>query len=333
MNELTHSVATDVANALHARRSVLTAAQFQGLSEMPPELEWFASIESEHTKRAYRNDLQGFMRFTGIVEPVDFRIVTRAHVLAWRRTLEEQGLAGATIRRKLAALASLYEFLCERNAVTHNPVKGVKRPKVDTYEGKTPALGDHQARELLEAPDTSTLKGLRDRAILTVLLFHAMRREELTKLRVKDYNVLRGGVHYLLVRGKGGKTRFIPTHPAAVGYIEDYLAKAGHGGDLDGPLFRPLINRMGKGIAAQSGLTANGVYRSVVKKYFSEMGLNQELFGPHALRATAATNALLNGADIAKVQEWLGHSNIQTTRIYDRRSTKPEDSPTWRVRY
>jgi site-specific recombinase XerD len=89
---------------------------------------------------------------------------TRAHVLAWRKPLEAQLLSGSTIRRKLAALASRYEFLCDRNAVTANPVKGVKRPRVDTYEGKTPALGDHQARDLLAKPSATTLKGLRDQA-------------------------------------------------------------------------------------------------------------------------------------------------------------------------
>ena len=66
-------------------------------------------------------------------------------------------------------------------------MKGVKRPSVESYEGKTPALGDHQARALLDAPDATTLKGKRDRAILATLLYHALRRDELCKLRVKDY--------------------------------------------------------------------------------------------------------------------------------------------------
>lgn len=313
------------------RVSLLTDAQFQGLANMPPELEWFASIESLNTRRAYKNDIAGFMAFVGIAAPEEFRIITRAHVLAWRKSLEAQLLSGATVRRKLAALASLYEFLCDRNAVTHNPVKGVKRPRVDTYEGKTPALGDHQARDLLAKPSTTTLKGLRDRAILSVLLFHALRREELTKLRVKDFNLQRGGVPHLLVRGKGGKNRYVPTHPATLGLITDYLAKAGHGEDLEGALFRPV--KSNRGGSLEAALTANGVYASVVCKYLGDIGIHQELFGPHALRATAATNALLHNADIAKVQEWLGHANIQTTRIYDRRAMRPEDSPTFVVRY
>lgn len=90
-------------------------------------------------------------------------------MLAWRRDLERRALAGATIRRKLAALSSLFEYLCETNAVLSNPVKGVKRPKMESSERKTPAIGDHQARALLNAPDGATLQGQRDRAILSTL--------------------------------------------------------------------------------------------------------------------------------------------------------------------
>lgn len=309
----------------------LSASEFQGLSDLPPEAEWFASIESSHTRRAYELDIKDFMHFAGISNPMMFRVVNRAHILAWRKSLEARELSGATIRRKLAALASMYEFLCDRNAVEQNPVKGVRRPKVDTYEGKTPALGDHQARELLEAPDISTLKGLRDRAILSVLLFHALRREELTKLKVKDYNTMRSGLPHLRVQGKGGKTRYLPTNPATLIHVTAYLEHAGHNLDSEGFLFRPVKNtRNGQ---LENSLTPHGVYEHVVKKYMRAIGLYGELLAPHALRATAATNALSHEADIAKVQEWLGHANIQTTRIYDRRTTRPEDSPTFKIRY
>src|SRR5204862_7144917 len=84
--------------------------------------------------------------------------------------------------------------LCEKNAVSHNPVKGVKRPKAESGEGKTPALGDHQARVLLTAPGDETVKEKRDRAILSMLLYHALRRDELCKLRVKDFRQSRRGV-------------------------------------------------------------------------------------------------------------------------------------------
>ena len=128
-----------------AERS-LTAARFQGLADVPSELEWFTNIDNKSTRRAYENALQDFMRFTGIEQPGKFRIVTRSHVIAWRDDLVRRALSGMTVRHRLAALSSLFEHLCESNAVTHNPAKGVKRPPVESYEGKTPALRDHQAR-------------------------------------------------------------------------------------------------------------------------------------------------------------------------------------------
>ncbi len=136
--------------------------------------------------------------------------MARGHVLAWRAELEKQGLAGSSIRRKLAALAYLYEYLCDSNAVTHNPVNGLKRLKVDTHKGKTPALGDAQARQLLDAHPADTLKGKRDRAILSVLLFHALRREELTHLLVKDFNHERRGVPHHACAWQRGQAALHP---------------------------------------------------------------------------------------------------------------------------
>ena len=132
---------------------------------------------------------------------------------------------------------------------------------------------------------------------------------------------------HLKVSGKGGKTRYLPLHPGTHGLINDYLDAAGHGVDDSGALFRPVRNnRTGR---LEDAITADGVYR-LVRGYSGQLGF---LIGAHALRATAATNALDHQADIAKVQEWLGHANIATTRIYDHRRTRPEDSPTFKVAY
>ena len=306
---------------------LLTAAAFHRLAEVPPEVEWFANLTNAQTRRAYDTAVQDFMRFAGLARAAEFRRVTRAHVIAWRDDLVRRGLGGGTVRHRLAALASLFDYLCERNAVTHNPVKGVQRPKADSGEGRTPALGDHQARALLAAPADDTLRSRRDRAILSTLLFHALRREELCKLRVRDVRHTRQGVPHLKVSGKGGKTRYVPLHPGTNALVHDYLDAAGHAADEAGALFRPLRNNrtgeLGKAI------TPDGVYK-LVKGYARRLGFD---IGVHALRATAATNALDHQADIAKVQEWLGHANIATTRIYDHRRTRAEDSPTFKVSY
>jgi integrase/recombinase XerD len=306
---------------------VLTAAEFQRLARVPPEVEWFANIRNASTRRAYEHAIKDFMMFTGIKRPEEFRTVTRAHVISWRDNLGDRTLGGTTIRHRLAALSSLFQYLCDENAVTHNPVKGVKRPKNESDEGKTPALGDQQARKLLMAPNEQSVKGVRDRAVLATLLYHALRREELCKLRVKDFKHERRGVAHLKVFGKGEKTRYVPLHPAASGLILEYLAAAGHGSDDTGALFRPVRNnRTGR---LHNAITPDGIYK-LVRKYSAALGFE---IGAHALRATAATNALDHEADIAKVQEWLGHANISTTRIYDHRKTRPEDSPTFKVSY
>ena len=223
--------------------------------------------------------------------------------------------------------------MCERNAVAGNPVDGVKRPGTHGSEGSTPALGDAQARQLLEAPPADTLKGMRDRAILATLLYHGLRREELCGLRVKDLQSRQGVMHWR-VHGKRAKIRYVPAHPASQRLVEAYLLAAGHGDDQDGPLFRPVKNnRSGEGL--DRALDPASIYRHVVRKYGLATGLEAEVSGlcVHSLRATAATNALEHDSDIAKVQEWLGHATISTTRLYDRRRSRPEDSPTFRVKY
>jgi integrase/recombinase XerD len=132
-------------------RRALTSAESE-LGDVPPETEWFANIDNAHTRRAYRNDLQEFMTFAGIRTPAELRLITRAHVIAWRKDLDARKLAPRSIRRKMSSLSSLYEFLTDNNAVATNPVKGVKRPKVDSYEGKTPAIADRVGHLAHRAP-------------------------------------------------------------------------------------------------------------------------------------------------------------------------------------
>jgi site-specific recombinase XerD len=313
-------------------KRTLTPAQYGELADVPPELEWLANITNKKTKRAYKIDVAEFSAFAGLNESAQLRTVTRAHVIAWRKDMEVRRLSPASIRRKLSALSSLFDYLCERNAVVGNPVDGVKRPLANGNEGSTPALGDAQARRLLDAPPDDTLKGVRDRAILATLLYHGIRREELCGLRLKDVQSRQGVIHFR-VKGKREKIRFVPVHPLAQRLIEEYLAVAKHGGKLDGPLFRPVKNnRTG---TLDRHLDPGSIYRNIVIKYGRSTGIDMQVNGlcVHSLRATAATNALSHESDIAKVQEWLGHANVSTTRLYDRRKSKPEDSPTFRVKY
>jgi len=249
--------------------------------------------------------------------------VTRAHVIAWRDDLKKRGLSATTIRRKLSALSALFAYMTERNSVLINPVDGVQRPKEGAHEGHTPALGDGQARRLLEAPDPETLKGRRDRALLSVFLFHGLRCGELARLKVEDLHE-RGGITFLRVHGKGSKIRYVPGHFHSLEAVRLYLEAAGHRENRKAPLFQSTRR--------ESPLTTRQIY-NLVRGYAAGIGIDAGAARPHALRATMATNALDHGADIAKVQEVLGHASISTTRLYDRRTTRPEDSPVFKVKF
>jgi hypothetical protein len=139
--------------------------------------------------------------------------------------------------------------------------------ETESAEGKTPAIGNHQARALCVAD-------------------------------IQE----RSGVKHLQVRGKGSKIRYVPLHPGAAAAIVAYLEAAGRGDDANRALFRPTSNNARSRTAS---ITPDGVYK-MLTSYAKALQIDVAGFGPHALRATAATNALDNGADIAKIQEWLG---------------------------
>ena len=307
-------------------RRMLTGSKFQQLAEVPPESEWFANIGNLNTRRAYEADLREFIGFAGIQSSDEFRLISRAHVLAWCADLNRRDLAGSTLRRKLAALSGLFEYLYERNAVAINPVNGVKRPQVKAHEGKTQPLGNAQTRLLLTLPAGDGLKPRRDRALLSVLFHHGLGRNEICSLAVSSV-FLRRSKPQLCVHGNSGKVRDIPLHSEAHKLLLEYLEASGHAHDKGGPLFRPIRNNRTQTV--DRPLSTDGVYK-IVRGYSAKLGIPSS---PRVARVTAATNALDNGTDIAKVQEWLGHAAITTTRVYDRRRRGSEESPPFKVSY
>ena len=165
------------------------------------------------------------------------------------------------------------------------------------------------------------MAGRPTRQIVLKILRHSI-------FRVKDFRHARRGVPHLKVSGKGEKTRYLPLHPGTNELIHDLPRGR-----------RPRRRRERRACSARSATTApagstrrsrptgsTGWCGGIQRRWVSRSA-------PHALRATAATNALDHQADIAKVQEWLGHANISTTRIYDPPKTRPEDSPTFKVNY
>lgn len=305
----------------------LTSAEFQQLASVPAAVEWFANIDNPRTRRAYQNDLEDFCSFVGLTGADEFRAVTRAHVLAWRAQLETRGLAGSHDPAQTGRAGQpVRSSPGEQCRCRWEPCAWGQATQDRNQRRKTPALGDDQAKRLLDAPDTETVKGVRDRAILAVLLYHGLRREEAARLTTSDL-VERRGIKHLRVHGKGKKIRFLPLHPVAAERIYAYLELDSARDTSSGPLFRSV-----RGKTTGAGVTANGLY-TVVAYWARVAGIEVDGLGVHGLRATAATNALDHDADIAKVQMWLGHANISTTRLYDRRGQRPEDSPTYKVKY
>ena len=321
--------------------SLLTHEAFHRLRDVPTVIEWLANIDNPKTRAAYKRDVGEFCRFVGIADtsPDTFRQVTRAHVIAWRDALRAedrfpQPCSGVTIRRKLAALSAFFKYLCDRHAVNENPVSGVKRPKISSSEGSTPAASDEQVKALLQAPPTDTLKGKRDRAILSTLAYHGLRESELCCLRVRDY-ARRAGVMQFTVHGKGSKVRYIPVHPATQELIHFYLEAAGHAEDLKGALFRPVRNNSSTS-GLNKALSPTAIYTNIIMHYAWQAGITNDTHGfcAHSMRVTFGTNAWEHGADIVDIQKTLGHANVATTRSYLRmRNENLVYSPVFKVGY
>lgn len=302
-------------------------------ASIPPREAWFAGIESDRNRRGYLRDVGEFMDHAGLAEPERLREAAPEQVEAWREALLARSLRPATVRRKLSALSSLFDELLARGAVRTNPVRGVGRPADDEGGHAAPVLTGEQARRLLDAPPAGTLKGLRDRAILAVMLRQGLSREELSGLGVGDLTAM-DGRPCLKVAGNRGRMRIAALHPETEQRIADYLHRAGHGRDASGPLFRPVANNRGGG-RLDRALDPGSVYSHVVRHHAERSGLAQEVEGlcAHSLRATAAATALHDGARPEAVRDWLGHATLAATLLYYRLPASDRIDPAFRISY
>ena len=300
------------------------------LAAVPEEEIWLASRKSPRTRRAYRNDVAHFMRTLNIKTPEELRRVDHRAVMAWERLMrEEQGSQASTVRRRLAALSSLFAHLVKFGVVENNPARDVERPAVNRREGMTLAFSQKQARSILDAPAANTLLCVRDRAILAVGLQVGFRRAEIAGLKVGDFHMNRGFDSLRVVR-KGGKKGSLAIHPQAAQRIRDYLELAKHGDDIEGPLFRPVRDNR-KGLESRRHLHPDVIDRAL-RKYARSIGLDRG-YSAHSMRATFITTALDNGASLEDVQSAAGHADPSTTKLYDRRGYNPEKSASFFANY
>jgi integrase/recombinase XerD len=311
-------------------RGSLQRLSIDQLASIPEEQVWLASRKSARTRRAYHNDVAHFMRTFNIQSPDELRKIDHRAVMAWEWLMrEEQGSQASTVRRRLAALSSLFAHLVKFGVVETNPARDVERPAINRREGMTLAFSQTQARKILDAPEPGTLRGVRDRAILAVGLQVGFRRAEIASLKVGDFHMNRG-YDALKVMRKGGKKGSLAIHPQAAQRIRDYLNLAGHGTDIDGPLFRPVKENR-KGQASRRHLDPIAVDR-ILRKYARSIGLDRG-YSAHSMRATFITTALDNGASLEDVQSAAGHADPSTTKLYDRRGYNPEKSASFFANY
>ena len=325
-----HSEASAALAPLPPASSALSA--FERLADIPEEDLWLQNQRSAHTRRAYKEDVLHFMRAFDIASREELRGTSRAAVIAWVRKMEHEEEKPRTICRRLSALSSLFKHLLEQHQVTHNPTEGVKRPSVSGETGVTAAFDESQARTLLDAPTTETVIGLRDRAILSILLQAGPRRAEVASMKVKDFHTNRGYLSLRYIR-KGGKQHSVTLHTQTAQRIQEYLAKAGHGEDVEGPLFRPVRTSWKKPDADMRRFLDPDMIDRIVRKYVKEALGHTRGFSAHSCRATFATTALENKCPLEDVQKTLGHVDSRTTKLYDKRGDNPERSATFFANY
>jgi integrase/recombinase XerD len=305
-------------------------ASLAGLSAIPEEDVWLTSQKSARTRRAYRQDVAHFMRRFGIETSEQLRQVDHRAVIAWERvTREHEGAAASTIRRRLAALSSLFKHLVRHGAAGRNPVVDVHWTSINREEGSTAAFSKVQARRLLDVPPDHTVAGLRDRAILSVGLQVGLRRAEIAALTVGDLHQNRG-LEALRLTRKGGRRDALAINPQTAARIRAYLELAGHGAEHGGPLFRPMRGNA-EAHDACGRMDPDAIDR-VLRKYAASIGLSRG-YSAHSMRATFITTALENGAQLEDVQKAAGHRDPSTTKLYDRRGYNPEKAASFFATY
>ena len=300
------------------------------LAQMPEDSLWLANFTSDKTRETYRQAILQFVKAAGLHNRDDFQHVSRAAVIAWRDQLMREGRSRRTVKNRLSALSSLFDHLTAHGVVEKNVVKEVDRPKLNSQTGVTPALSVDQARKLLDAPPKETLRGLRDRAILSVGLQVGPRRAEIAKLLVGDFHEEQGFPALMLNR-KGGADGSVVINPQTAQRIREYLEHAGHGQQVRGPLFRPIRVKNRYTEDPLRALAPREIWH-VFKRWSKAIGLDP-VYSSHSMRATCATRALENGASLEEVQRLLGHANPATTKLYDRRGYNPERSASFFATY
>ncbi|MCB9858807.1 MAG: tyrosine-type recombinase/integrase [Phycisphaerales bacterium] len=287
--------------------------------------EFFGGEENSHTERAYRHAILKFLAHCeslGIALPNVTPTVVKNYLKGLKaevRTRQGQPqkfkpASKPTKKLHLAGIRKFFDVCVVRHAIPLNPASSVRGPRHSVTQGKTPSLTVQQARDILAAIDTRTVTGLRDRAIIAIMLYTAVRAGAVSKLE-RGHFFSDGGQSMFRFHEKGGKVRDIPCRHDLEGFVQEYLAMAEPPESVS-PLFRTAVGRTNQ--LSDKGMTENDILR-MVKRRFRKTGLPAEHLTCHSFRATTITDLLDQGVPLEDVQYLAGHADPRTTRLYDRR--------------
>jgi site-specific recombinase XerD len=279
-------------------------------------VEFFAAaIRNRHTRTSY---LQAVRQFFDWVECRQLRLqdVRPVHVAAYVELLGRERSA-PTVKQHLAAVRMLFDYLVVGQVFGANPAAAVRGPSHSVRKGKTPVLDEDEARLLIESIDTSTVVGLRDRAVVGTMVYTFGRVGAVVAMNVEDYYP-QGKRWWVRLHEKGGKRHEVPCHHRLEEFFDEYLREADLGAAKRSPLFRTADGRTDA--LTESRLTRGDVYR-MVRRRAARAGIESAI-GCHTFRATGITNYLMNGGTLEKAQQLANHESARTTKLYDRRDDK-----------
>ncbi len=259
---------------------------------------------ADNTVIAYEADLIRYIKFIKSLGLMTPHQITHQHITLYLELLHDLHLCPASISRNLSAVRAWHRFMVGEAVTESDPTENITVPKPWM---QVPHVLDHQEVEkLLQAPDTSTETGIRDRAILEFLYATGVRVSELVAIKLAD---IFWQDEFVRVFGKGRKERLTPIGKTALHWLRLYLqevrprlASLGLSGE------HVFLNRFGKKLSRQTVWI-------LIQKYLQQAGINKQA-GPHTLRHSFATHLVEGGADLRAVQEMLGHADISTTQIY-----------------
>ena len=223
--------------------------------------------------------------------------------------------AAPTVKQHLAAIRMLFDWLVVGQVVPFNPASSVRGPKHVVKTGKTPVLTAGETRDLLDAIDTGTLVGLRDRAVIGLMVYSFARVSAALAMRVADYYT-QGKRSFFRLHEKSGKYLVVPAHHVGQAYIDEYIERAGIDGDRQGPLFRSSGQGRGQDVLLRSAMTRQTALK-MIKRRARNVGLPDEITN-HSFRGTGITEYLRNGGDLEIAARIAGHESTRTTQLYNR---------------